>query len=83
MLRLVKMLPVCGTNPTPFPTIACAGRPVTSSASRVTLPLSKTMRPAIAFRSVDLPAPFGPTIVTISPGATSTETPCTIGRPRT
>jgi hypothetical protein len=33
--------------------------------------------PDSAFSRVDLPAPFGPTSATISPGATVSETPST------
>ena len=33
-------------------------------------------QPATARSSVDLPAPFAPISVTISPGCTSSETPC-------
>jgi hypothetical protein len=37
--------------------------------------------PTIAFRNVLLPAPFGPTIVTISPSPTLAEASLTMGAP--
>src|SRR5215208_2299191 len=54
----------------------CARSPVTSSPRRTTRPPRGRRSPTIAFTSVDLPAPFGPTSVTISPGRTTTSTPC-------
>src|SRR5689334_5343165 len=38
--------------------------------------------PAIAFKSVVLPAPLAPTTATTSPRATSIDTPCNARRPR-
>src|SRR5258708_18930149 len=40
------------------------------------LPAVGVSVPLIAARVVDLPAPFGPTIATISPGCTSNDTEC-------
>ena len=39
------------------------------------------VRPAIALRSVDLPAPFGPRTAMISPLSAWIEAPLTIGKP--
>ena len=43
-----------------------------------TRPSQQSFSPKIAFISVDFPAPFGPMIVTISPGSTWRSTPWTI-----
>ena len=57
-------------------TLGCSDRePVTSSPRRRTRPSRGRSSPIIARISVDLPAPFGPTIVTISPGSILTSTP--------
>ena len=47
-----------------------------------TVPAVGSTRPAIARRSVDLPAPFGPTSATRSPAPISRSTSLSAGRPR-
>src|SRR5208337_4448163 len=56
--------------------IESSGRPKSS-----TLPAPGFIEPPSTLSSVDLPAPFGPTIASISPAATSIETPCSTGTP--
>ena len=51
---------------------------VTSLPSRRTCPSLTGSSPKIAFNSVDLPAPFGPMIVTSSPRSMRSETSWTI-----
>ena len=62
-------------------TISCGFRPVMSSPSRCTRPENFGTSPATALISVDLPAPFGPRMATISPRATRMLAPRTIGTP--
>ena len=54
--------------------ITCAGRPVISSPSKMTRPDRARGWPKMVIISVDLPAPFEPMRVTISPRLTSTST---------
>ena len=49
--------------------------PASSVSPKRTLPLRGLSRPKIVLIRVDLPAPLGPTMVTISPSPTSIETP--------
>ena len=49
-------------------TAACAGQRVTSRPSKCTVPASGRRSPAMRFSSVVLPAPFGPTMPSASPG---------------
>src|SRR5271167_753916 len=49
--------------------------------STATEPAASSLRPSSTFRSVDLPAPFGPRIATNSPSPTSRSTPLQIVRP--
>src|SRR5579872_398746 len=65
----------------PIPTIFSAARPVTSLPSTVTLPALGRISPAIALSSVDLPAPFGPTIAVIAPRRATMLTPLITGGP--
>ena len=81
MLMVVKMFSVCGTKARPRRTMRWAGLRVISASPRRTTPRETGTRPAIAFISVDLPAPFGPSSTTISPRPTVIEAPLTIGRP--
>src|SRR5207249_2109788 len=60
---------------------ACAGSPLMSWPRYSTRPDWSGTPPPTAFISVVLPAPFGPTIVTNSPSATSSETPATACSP--
>ena len=59
----------------------CAGSRVISSSPRKTAPDRIGATPAIALIKVDLPAPLGPSTATISPAATVSEAPLTIGTP--
>jgi hypothetical protein len=63
----------------PAATRACAGRRVTSLPSNTMRPLRGSIAPATPRMVVLLPAPFAPIRVTISPSATSNETPRTAG----
>ena len=56
-------------------TISCAGRSVMSSPPNRMLPSRGWLRPLIERSVVDLPAPFAPISVTISPSRTSSEMP--------
>src|SRR5579859_2671953 len=60
---------------------ASGGAAVTSTPSNRTRPAVGTASPARQLNSVDLPAPFGPMIPTISPAATSMFTPRTARKP--
>ena len=73
-----KTFSVCGTNETPSRTMREGISCVTSPPSRRTSPSLTGSSPKIAFSSVDLPAPFGPMIVTSSPRSRRSETSCTI-----
>ena len=74
-------LSVCGTNEAPSLTIREGDSCVTSRPSSDTRPPPTGRRPKIAFSSVDLPAPFGPMIVTSSPRSRRSPTSCTIITP--
>ena len=76
--RRGNTLSVCGTKAAPISTRRCAGKPVTSPSLKRMVPLDTVIMPKIALSSVDLPAPLGPMIVTISPGSTYIEVPRTI-----
>ena len=69
---------VCGTNDAPSRTIREGASSVTSRPSSSTRPSPTGSSPKIAFSSVDLPAPFGPMIVTSSPRSRRSDTSCTI-----
>ncbi len=65
--------PVCSIAPTAPASTASAGeRPKT-----LTRPSSGASRPSSMSIVVDLPAPFGPSSATVSPGAIRTSTPVT------
>ena len=66
---------VCGTNPTPFVTSSCAFSDVMVSPCKVTAPDRIGISPNSDFRKVDLPAPFGPMMPTISWWNSSIEHP--------
>ena len=51
------------------------GAPAIGSPRNRTAPSRGDRRPAIVLSSVDLPAPFGPMIATISPASTRRPTP--------
>ena len=73
----------CGARGSPAAARRARGRaPAAGSrrrpAVRRTLPRSGRSSPASSRSSVDLPAPFGPTTPSTSPGATVTETPARI-----
>src|SRR5579864_332415 len=76
-----KTFDTCGTYARPLPTILSAGWPVTSLPRTVTVPEVGRMRPAIALRSVDLPAPLGPTMAVIAPLRAAMLTPVITGGP--
>ena len=64
-LRCSSSDPVCSMPPTqPARTAAAGGRPNTE-----TVPASGRVRPRIMSIVVVLPAPFGPSSATVSPGA--------------
>src|SRR3546814_15225548 len=54
--------------------ISCGGRPRSDRPSNSTEPASGRNRPVSTFRSVDLPAPFGPMIAWIVPSWTCRRT---------
>ena len=64
-----------GTCEQPSATIASGRSRVTSTPSSRMRPALGRTSPLIARSSVDLPAPFEPISVTISPARTSNETP--------
>ena len=68
----------CGTKAIPLRARWMAPCRVTSAPSRVMVPLRAGTRPATTLSSVDLPAPFGPMTVTISPAPTAISTPLRI-----
>ena len=55
--------------------MSCGLRPPMSVPRNEIWPSRGVRRPKTVFISVDLPAPLGPTIVTISPSRTTIETP--------
>jgi hypothetical protein len=76
MVSSPKVPPVCGTYPMPSRRpLASTGRP--PMARR---PSRTRICPAIAFSSVDLPAPLWPASITISPSPTESDTPLTTVR---
>ena len=67
-----KTFLVCGTKDIPSLTLSCGVNLEISLPSIFTDPDFKFKRPNMAFMAVDLPAPFGPRIETISPLLTFT-----------
>ena len=63
-----------GTIATPEVQTRCAGSRATSVPPTRISPAVRGCSPAIALTSVDLPAPFGPTTATVSPGPTVSST---------
>jgi len=59
----------------PFEATLCAGMPAICSPTNSMVPLVGWSCPEMVFRVVDLPAPFAPMSVTISPSWTSTLMP--------
>ena len=59
----------------PLLTIVCGAAVAISRPSKRIEPCRGRLRPLIARRVVDLPAPFAPINVTISPSPTVSETP--------
>ena len=59
----------------PSLTIAAGSRPSIRWPSKVMEPLRILLRPVIARRIEDLPAPFAPMSATVSPWLSSIETP--------
>ena len=55
--------------------MSCGFRPLISSPRNSIRPSRGCSRPKIVLIRVDLPAPLGPTMVTISPSRTLIETP--------
>ena len=70
-----KSLRPSGAWAIPFLTILCGASCVMSSPWKVIFPLRGWLSPLIERSVVDLPAPFAPISVTISPSSTSSETP--------
>ena len=60
----------CGTNAMPRRLISRGGNAWIGSPRSVMLPCEGCSSPAMVFSSVDLPAPFGPMMATISPSST-------------
>lgn len=73
-----KMPRSSGTMASPAEVMRCAGSPVTSRPCSSTLPRRGVISPTADFSVVLLPAPLRPSRVTISPGPTSSVTPCRI-----
>ncbi len=63
-----------GTSAMPRLSTASGTSPVRASPSKTTEPCWGLRAPASARSKVVLPAPFGPSAATISPGATSSDT---------
>lgn len=74
-VRVENTFSVWGTNPTPMLTSWNAFSDVIDSPCNVTDPDRTGIKPKMAFNSVDLPAPFGPMMPTISPACRLTEQP--------
>ena len=68
-------LSVCGTKLSPRRVSRSGRMPVTSSPPKRTLPPCRVTSPYTALSRVDLPAPFGPMIATISSAPAVSETP--------
>src|SRR5918911_4170455 len=60
---------------------SCGATPVMSRPSSRTAPASGLRCPVIRLKNVVLPAPFGPMMAAIWPGATATLTPPTATKP--
>jgi len=67
-----------GTRAHPMKTVLSAGTAVISLLSKIISPPHVLIRPEIEWSKVVFPAPFAPTIATISPGETCRETPLII-----
>ena len=70
-----KSLRPSGDCEMPRLTISCGGIDVTSVPWKTILPVRGWLSPLIERSVVDLPAPFAPISVTISPSRTSSEIP--------
>ncbi len=81
MRRLGNVPSPPGTWATPRRAISSGGRCVMSRPSKTMAPLSASTTPPIARSSVDLPAPFVPTMATISPSPISIATSESTGTP--
>ena len=66
-----------GTSATPLRATSSGALPRTEAPATRTSPAATGTSPMIAWSVDDLPAPFGPIRPTISPGATSNDTPRT------
>lgn len=75
IVRLGNTFSVCGTKPTPRETSLSARRFVMSCPLSVSLPEWMCTRPNSDLSNVDLPAPFGPMMPTISPSCSVSEAP--------
>src|SRR5579875_3694618 len=73
----LKTMFSCGTRRSPRRTSWSRRMPVTSSAARRTEPPRTARSPVIAFISVDLPEPLGPSTHATSPRPTAIEAPWT------
>src|SRR5207247_5580862 len=74
-VRFGKMFRFCGTYARPSVTSVSGLRPAISIERNWMLPFDGVRMPMIVLINVDLPAPFGPITVTISPLSTVPETP--------
>ena len=66
-----KIALLCGTWAIPSSRISAAGRPAIACPANSISPSRGASSPLTARRTVDLPAPFGPTMHAIEPAATS------------
>jgi hypothetical protein len=74
VIRAKQCLP-SGDSEIPCRTTSCGGTPEISSPANRIVPCLGGVRPEIDRRVVDLPAPLDPSIVTISPSSTVSDTP--------
>src|SRR5919108_1382996 len=68
-------------RPMPSRQTSCGATPVMSRPSRITAPASGSRCPVIRLKNVVLPAPLGPMMAAIWPGATVRLTPPTATKP--
>jgi hypothetical protein len=71
----------CGTWVTPARRIAAAERPESLVSPIITVPSDGVSSPETTRRTVDLPAPFGPTMQVMVPPSHRRSTPCSTAPP--
>ena len=71
----------CGTCTTPMSSTCLGLLPASGWPCSVMLPRRGRSSPLIAASSVDLPAPFGPTMQVIPPSGTRSDTSCSTSPP--